>query len=415
MLNKKRPILNKEKGYRIGMRKTSYLFLAGIFFFGVTNSARSDNSFTARVNTKYAYDDNIFRLPDDDPTYQIIHSDSSWSNELVFGIDRTYSRQRFKILSSIEKVKFNRYQNLDHVGHDLDAKWIWQIGNRLTGELDIRETLQLPPYTDVNTIQRNMKKARSSYVSATWQFYPDFNINTNYRQFRYQYELLSQQYNNHDEKYREIGIEYKRLSGSSIGLQARALEATNFPQPGATSSIDKESYTQNDLKLQINWYATALTNINAVVGKTSRRHRSAQIGKNSGPIGRINVVHTRGAKLKLNSSVWQEFAPLEGSQATYSLNRGLNVGAAWEITSKSQITGDLTFERRSYAPRISGSSPGDIHDYTRTAHIALTWVPRRSLSIVAEVSHQNRSGTINFSKSRFDTNSLSLAANFAFK
>lgn len=415
MLNETQPILNKERRYRIEKKKTNYLFLAAIILYVVTNSARSENSLTAHVNTKYAYDNNIFRLPDDEPTYQIVRSDSSWSNELVLAIDRTYSRQRFKILSSIEKVRFNRYQNLDHIGHDFDAKWIWQVGSRLNGELDIRETLQLPSYTDVNTIQRNMKKTRSGYVSATWHFFPKFSINTNFRQFRYQYELLSQQYNNHDEKYREIGIEYKRLSGSSIGLQARMLEANNFPQLGATPFIDRESYTQNDLKLQINWYATGLTNIHAVVGKTSRRHRSTQTGKNSGPTGRIHVVHARGAKIELSSSVWQEFAPLEGSQATYSLNRGLNVGAAWELTSKSKITGDLTFERRSYAARVPGSSPGDIHDYTRTAHIALTWVPRYSLSIVAEVTHQNRSGTIYFSKSRFDTNSLSLAANFSFK
>jgi hypothetical protein len=151
------------------------------------------------------------------------------------------------------------------------------------------------------------------------------------------------------------------------------------------------------------------------LGSTSRTQQHRQAETNSGLTGRVHISHTPRTKLRLDTSIWQEFAPLESRQATYSLNKGINIGAAWELTDKLTITADTVFERRLYVDRSGNQASSDVRDYTRTSHLALKWAPRAIFSLAAQLNHQDRTGANTFTKTNFKANSISLFATFSLK
>jgi hypothetical protein len=378
------------------------------------NEALSANVLGLEVGEKYEYDDNLLKMPNERGEKNI-QSDYSWSQNIVFGIDKQYSRQRFVIVADFERVTFRRLSKLSYIGHNTDLSWLWQSGNDLTGVVGTSDVLQLPSYADVDTDQRNLRKTTSTYATAVWTLHPKVIATARYRKNKYEYELLSQQYNNHDEYYRGIELEYISRSGSTIGIEVRRLSAKNFPQLGGMLAPGQENFKQTDVRLRIDWYLTGKTKVDALLGSTSRTQQHRQAETNSGITGRVHIAHAARTKLRLDASIWREFAPLESSQATYSLNRGINIGAAWELTNKLTITADTVFERRLYVARAADQASSDIRDYTKTNRLTLKWAPRSSFSLVAQLNHQDRTGTNTLTKTNFKANSISLFAKFSLK
>jgi hypothetical protein len=390
----------------------SFTIIIPLFFY--SKEATSATPISIQVNAKYEYDDNLFKMSDERVKQNDIRSDYSWSQVIFLGFDKTYSRQRVQVLANIEKVKFNRFTNLNYVGHKTDINWLWQLGNYVDGTIGISNTLQLPSYADVDSDQRNLKKTKNTNTSVAWHPHPDLIATARYRKDTYDYELLSQQYNNHDENIREIELQYIFPRNSTIGFQIRRLKAENFPRLQNFFESDQKNFTQTDFKLRANLNLTKQTRVDALLGRTSRT-QYLQSEENSGITGRVHITRAAGAKLLLDASVWQEFAPLESRQATYSLNRGISIGTAWEISSKVTISADAMYERRLYGARDDPQRASDIRDYTRTSHLALKWAPRSSISFNAQLNHQNRTGTNAFAKGNFNANNISFTATFFLK
>jgi hypothetical protein len=218
-----------------------------LLLFSYNNEALSANVLGIQVGEKYEYDDNLLKMPNE--RGENIYSDYSWSQNIVFGIDKLYRRQRFMISADFEKVTFRRLSRLNYIGHNTDASWLWQLGNDLTGVIGNSDVLQLPSYADIDTDQRNLKKTTSTYATAVWSLHPKVTATARYRKYKYEYELLNQQYNNHDEYYREVEVKYISRSGSTIGIEVRRLSAENFPQLRGILFPDQENFRQTDVRL----------------------------------------------------------------------------------------------------------------------------------------------------------------------
>jgi exopolysaccharide biosynthesis operon protein EpsL len=362
----------------------------------------------------YGHDDNLLRVPEGQPGFDNQLADSWWTREGGLIFDKTYSRQRITLVGKLSKTSFDHFKQLDYDGKDLQANWAWQLGNHLEGRIGTTYQQVLAPYTDFSSSERNLRKTRTQYAEGAWRFHSAWRARAGYQQDKYTYEAVSNRYNNRTEDAYEFEVDYLPRSGSTVGLVARRVEGKYpYPRPVSPTTFN-DSFTQDELKARVKWLATGSTTIDALVGYTRREQPSFGTGKTSGVAGRINAIYQPRGKMTYKASVWRDFAPLESTVVSYTLNKGASIGAQWDATAKITVNADAIIERRNYAARQASAGYDDLTDSIRTAQLRATWQPRPTIQVQAGLAHQQRSGNATLGSGSFKSNSVTLNANAQF-
>jgi len=370
----------------------------------------------------YGHDDNLLRVPDGNPGFGNQREDSWWTREAGLLFDQTYGRQRIALVGKLSKTEFDHFRQLDYDGKDLQANWYWQLGNRLQGKAGATYQQVLAPYTDFLSSERNLRKTRSTYLDASWRFHAAWQARAGFQRDKYAYDAPSQRFNNRIEDASELELDYLARSGSTVGLVARRVKG-KYPYPRPVGPfVFNDNFTQDELKLRVKWSASGATGVEALVGHTRRKQPSFGPGTTSGVAGKIKATWQPRGKLTWNAAVWRDFAPLESTVVSYTLNKGANAGVQWDATAKIRVNADIVGERRNYNARNGGGGPaylpaylpGALRDSIRTASLRTTWSPRPALQVSAGYAHQARSGAGGLGTASFKSNSLTLSASAQF-
>ena len=365
----------------------------------------------------YGHDDNLLRVPDGSPGFDNRREDSWWTREAGLVFDQTYGRQRVAAYGKLSKSDFDHFKGLNYDGKDARADWYWQLGNRLQGKAGSAYQQTLAPYTDFLSSERNLRRYRSSYADATWRFHAAWQVRAGYQRDKYDYEAASQRFNNRTEDTPELELDYLARSDSTIGLVARRIKG-KYPYPRPVGPfLFNDNFTQDELKLRVKWNASGTTIVEALAGHTRRKQPSFGPGNTSGITGKIKANWQPNGKLTYTAAIWRDFAPLESTIVSYTLNKGASVGAQWDATTRIKVNADIVGERRNYNPREGGATPAirdALRDSLRTASVRATWSPRPTVQVSGGYARQARSGAAGLGTSSFTSNSVTLSASAQF-
>lgn len=383
-------------------------------FAAVPAGAGPNDALHVYGGVAYGHDDNQLRIPDGQPAFDNTRGDSWWTREGGLIFDKMYSRQRITLVAKLSKTNFDHFKQLDYDGKDLQANWAWQLGNHLEGRVGYSMQQVLAPYNDFSSTERNLRRTRSSYAEGAWRFHSAWRVRTGFQRDKYTYEALSNRFNNRTEDATEVELDYLPRSGSTVGLVARRVKGKYpFPRPIGPFTFN-DSFTQDELKARVKWLATGSTTLDALVGYTRREQASFGEGKTSGVAGKITATYQPRGKMTYKASVWRDFAPLESTVVSYTLNKGASLGAQWDATAKISVNADAIYERRNYSARRDFAGSDDLRDSVRTAALRATWHPRPMLQVQGGVAHQERSGSVVLGTGSFKSNSVTLTANAQF-
>jgi len=367
------------------------------------------------AGASYGHDDNLLRVPDNYPAFDGTKADSWWEREGGLIFDKTYSRQRINIVAKLSKYDFNHFKQLNYDGKDLQGTWFWQLGNHLEGKVGTTYQQVLAPYTDFYSNERNLRRSRSKFAEGAWRFHPSFRARAFFQRDQYDYELSSQRYNNRTEDASELELDYLPPSGSTVGLVARHVKGS-YPnrRPIGGSAFISDNFTQDELKARILWIASGHTTIDALVGRTERKQPAFGSEKTSGLTGRVKATYKPRGKMTYNASVWRDFAPLESTLVSYTLNKGASLGAQWDATAKIRVNANAIYEKRNYSARGAFQPVGELRDSIQTDNLSATWSPRPTIQVTAGMAHQKRNGSSALGTGSFTSNSMTLSASGQF-
>jgi exopolysaccharide biosynthesis operon protein EpsL len=390
----------------------SPLFLALV---AVNVAHAGDDGLHVNAGIGWHHDDNLLRVPDNDPGYGGQRSDSWRQVDAGATFDHLYGRQRIQASVQLSQVTFDHFSQLDYDGKDGRATWFWQLGNQLEGRLGASYVELLAPYTDLRTSERNLRVQHSTYFDGAWHMHPRWRARAGFHEDRYTYELSTQRPNNRRERAVETGIDYLAPSGSEAGVVLRRLEGRYpYRRPFALATDDFE---QDEYRLRVNWLASGKTTVNLLAGWTSRDQGAFGRGRVSGVTGRLGVAYEATARTSISAAVWRDFAPIESNVVSYTLNRGASVNASWQATAKLQAGASAAFERRNYSAR-NALPPAlgrvDLDDSLRTANLNLRYMPMQKMRLGITVARQVRSGSRALGIGAFRSTSVGISANIAF-
>jgi exopolysaccharide biosynthesis operon protein EpsL len=392
------------------MRRPYPLCLLISAMFSVPAAAAPNDALQLYGALGYTHDDNLLRVPEGQPAFDNTLGDSWVQAEGGLIFDKTFSRQKLFAQAKLSKVKFNHFKQLDYSGEDLQARWNWQIGNRLEGKAGASYAQTLAPYTDFRSSERNLRQQRRGFVDGAWRFHPRWQVRGGAQRDKFTYEALSQRFNERTEDAVEAGFDYLAPSGSTAGLVARRLKG-KYPnrRPIGPIFID-DSYDQDELKARIHWSASGVTTLELLGGWVKRKQASSSERDTSGVNGKLSASYMPRGKLSINAAVWRDFAPLESTLVSYTLNKGASVGAAWDASAKVRVEGTAIYERRDYTARLVPNSRPGLDDAVRSATLRATYTPARALQLSTAYSHQARSGSAFLGIGGFSSNSISVSA-----
>lgn len=362
----------------------------------------------------WAFDDNLLRQADATPALGGRRSDSFRTLEAGVVVNKRISRQRIAATAKVSQVAFDHFDQLDYDGRDLQATWFWEIGPQFEGHLEGLYIQTLAPYTDFASDQRNLRQQRRQEFDAGWKLHPSWKLRVGAERDKTTYDLPVQRYNNRTEKAVEAELLYRPKSGSALGLVARRVEGSFPYRRPYLATVLTDDFTQNELKLRVNWLASGTTTLQALAGYVRREQPSYGEGSTSGVNGRLSAVYAPRGKVAYNLAVWRDFAPIESPALSYTLNKGASLGATWAASAKVTVEASAVYERRAYTARLDTADAATLRDAVRSASVRAVWQVRPKAQIVGSYSHHARSGSALLGTGKFDANLVQVSANLLF-
>jgi exopolysaccharide biosynthesis operon protein EpsL len=359
----------------------------------VMGAARADISDTFKpfVQVASTYDDNLLRLPDDTPpTFQ--RSDRATQAIAGFMLDRPIGRQKITGQAKISRVTFDHYDQLDYNGKDFNADWAWVLGNQLDGNLGGAYSETLTPFNDFHSDDRNLRKQRRAYFNGGWKFHPSWRARAGFQRYKFNYELQAQRINDRTEDLKEAGIDYLAPSGSRVGLVVRQLKGNYLNERRLGSAFLDEGYTQDELKANVSWLYSEITQLTVLAGYAKRKHDQFTSRDASGANGRVTLTWKPRVKLRFQADAWREFSAVESTLISNSLNKGASLSGNWEITSKVSANAATRREKRDFEPLGNVVFNGGANDTTRNTTVGLQYMPTRKIQLNVSGFREKRSG-----------------------
>jgi len=400
--NPLRPVLSS---FPLPFRRKALVVLIAAVGASSAHAAISD-TIHPFVALNYSHDENLFRL---DNTGSVANSsDNSKQAQAGFSFDRPIGRQIITGQFKVSRVTFDRNEQLNYNGKEFAAAWQWHLGNHLEGHVGASYNQTLTSFADSHSTERNLRTQRRDYADAYWRFHPTWRVHAGYTRDKYNYALTSQAYNNRTEEAGDVGVDYLTAGGSRIGLLARRYKGIYPNHRLSQGTLIDDSFTQDELKADIYWVLSGVSQIQVLAGWAKREHTFFTGRDASGPNGRAYYYWTPAPRAKLTLSAWRDYSAVESSLVNSSLNRGASLSGTYDISSKMQATANYRRENRDFNKTGGLVFPGDVSDTSRVSSAGLTYVPRQFVQVGVNAYHEKRTSSPLFGSGNYTANGMSV-------
>jgi exopolysaccharide biosynthesis operon protein EpsL len=377
---------------------------------------------TPFVEETLTTDDNVFRISKDvDPAAVIGSSsrgDTYRTTSVGLNAEMPLSLQRFVANLTFNSTRYQRFSGLDYDGHDLRARWLWQFGRDMHGELGYADTVSLASFAQLLSTTPDRLRVRQEFVNGTWMVTPDWRLRAAGDHLEQRNNAPATLFNDVTVDAVEAALSRVSKAGNSIGFSTR-LERGKFPtaepftSPLSTTLIDN-AYRQYAAGLTLDWTVTGVSHLVARADQVSRRYDQLPQRNFTGQTGRIELTWTPTGKMSLTAIAQRDISPYEFTRSSLVLIKGFGLRPAWHVTPKIDLSADLEAVTRSYvadAAQALGLS-GQRDDRGRSMSALFSYHPSSSVTLQANVLHETRSSNIAFGD--YAANVAWINARFAF-
>jgi exopolysaccharide biosynthesis operon protein EpsL len=312
--------------------------------------AKEGDTFRPFVSYSRYYDSNLFRLSEReiDAASQAFAETTDQYGVLSAGLDIDWKpgRQRVLARASLSQTRYSRYSSQDNDGYDYQLKWNWQLGNHWSGLVGATESQSQSSYSDVSVsfVPNEVTRDRQ-FASANWLFHPRWEIGLNVHQSDVANSAPAQLISDYEDQGMSATLTYLTPKGSRFSGQLRKVDAD---YPNRVLGVIDNSYSQTEYNLLGDWRSTGKLTARGRLGYVQRDYPNVPARSYDGLNGRVSADYFPTGKTVLNLAVYRELGNSDDANATYSVNTGTSLGAAWQATDKITLRANASFENRDY-------------------------------------------------------------------
>jgi exopolysaccharide biosynthesis operon protein EpsL len=365
------------------------------------------------------YDSNLFLIDSSvDPQTVIGNShrdDTVYNVGLGLKADVPYSRQRFVADISVMDYKYSRFTDLDYVGFNGRANWLWQVGDYLTGDLGIdgSQSLQNYGYATINT-QRNVVRSIRYFFDPRWRIAPNFELQGGLSYQTWTNTLAQADVNDFNQFGTRLGLAYVTPSGNHVGLQVEQWKA-KFPNQGAFNN----DYTDTRVSTFFDWTLTGASQITGSFGYKQRSHDVVEQRDFNGWTGSIGWNWAPTGRTRLGLNLARDIGGVDDLVVTYARTYAITATPTYQLTSKITLNGTARYQDLQFfgntgfvnTTTLSGTL-ADRHDKIVTFGVGGNYQFSRVLSFALNYKWEHRNS--NVALGDYNDNVISLTGQLSF-
>ena len=379
--------------------------------------AKEGDTFRPFVSYTRYYDSNLLRLDDGVPNIQVdenglFFNDPQRSDQysvLSAGVNVDWKPGRQRVIASATKnrVRFSHYDRYDNDGSDYQLKWNWRLGNYWSGQVGATESVSQSDFEYVKV--NNQITRENQFASADWQFHPRLSVGLGAAAATVTNSIFPQTLLDYENQSVTATLGYTTPKGSKLRGQFRQVDG-EYPNRPPGSLVDP-LYTQTEYNLLGDWSVTGKLITRGKIGYVQRENDTKSERDFSGLNGRLSADYYPTGKTMLNWAIYREIANSDDVNATYRLNTGTSLGAAWLATSKITLRANTTFENRSFEGS-TGAGGTQRDEDVLSGSLSLSYAPVRMATIDLGLQAGRRDSNIPVNDYTFHSVFVSVRADF---
>ncbi|NDP47073.1 MAG: putative exosortase B-associated extracellular polysaccharide biosynthesis transporter EpsL [Sulfuriferula multivorans] len=386
--------------------------LATGLLFGLPAVAKEGDTFRPTVSYARYFDNNLFRLAESE--YALVPERSDQYGVLSAGLNVDWQPGRQQLLVSANKtqVRYSRNAQLDNDGSDYSLKWNWRVGNYWSGQVGATETVSQSDFTNLGTQINNQVTSENRFASARWQIHPRFSAELGASETVVTNSTVQRKPLDYEAKSASATLKYSTPKGSNLQGQVVRING-EYTNRLASIFVDR-AYTQTEYNLISDWSFSGKVIPHAKIGYIQRENDTVSQRNFSGFAGRLSADYYPTGKTALNWAVYRELGNSDDINASYQINTGTSLGAAWRATSKITLRTNVSYENRSFQGGAGFAPPGLVQrdEDTLSGALSMSYAPVRPVTIDLGLQAGRRDSNISANDYTFNMFYVSLRADF---
>ncbi len=375
-------------------------------------TAKEGDTFQPFVSYARYYDSNLYRLAASEKNLVPQLSDQYGVLSAGLNVDWQPGRQRVIASASKNLVRFSRYSHLDYDGSDYQLKWNWRLGNRWSGQVGATESTTQSSLSDQLGLPVNNTVTRENrFANADWQFHPRWHVGLGAAAVTSTNSTALRAPLDYEDTSVSATLGYTTPKGSKLRGQLRQVDGE---YPNRPMVFLDRFYTQTEYNLLGDWSLTGKLTARGRIGYTRRENDTQSQRDFSGVTGRLSADYFPTGKTMLTWAAYREIANSDDLNASYQLNTGTSLGAAWLLASRVTLRASGSFENRSFEGDTGVVIPGLVQrdEDTLSGSLSLSYAPVRMTTIDLGVQAGRRDSNMAVNDYTFRSVFVSVRADF---
>ncbi len=362
------------------------------------------------VAETFIHDDNVFRISGkSDPTSVLGSSskgDSYYTTSVGLNFDVPVSRQRFLGGLSWNDNRYDRYTVLDFTEHHGRALWQWQAGDELSGELGYANDRALSSLANVQggiqSSTPNGLEMQKAFVNSAYMLTPRWRVRGELKRLDQANGVAERQVDDITDDGIDLTLSYITPAQNQIGVGVQMHDANLPNRQAINGALVDNSYRQNKIRIVAEWSISGHSRLSASVGQVHRRFAQISQRDYEGGIYRAEYEWKPTGKLTFLATALRDIS------APDEINAGVNVGfvfmkaislrPTFRVSEKVNVSGALEVSDWNYLgdPGLVLGTVVPRTDRVRTASLAISYLPLRTVRLELGLRHETRSSTFAF-------------------
>jgi hypothetical protein len=344
--------------------------------------------FNPYASLEYAYDSNIFRLDNRQPSIGS-RADRYTTVDVGFNSDIKEGQQRFLLDGVYSPVSYAEHNVLNYEGGKFGAVWHWAESPALTGVAGYRFTRSLRDFANQLAPSRvkDVRDEQRFFGSGDWNV-----VNNWVWGVRAEYADIT------FDSTPTLDL-HKSTAGTSLTYVSRAGNELVFDLEdihGTYTDNSGSSFDQYTVGPTLKWKYTVRTELDATVAYSSRRYTGTggpfrgQRPSYSGPVANVVLTIADAGRGSFKAAAYQEVSNLTDEIPDYAVVDGLSLEPGWTLSNGIVVSLRGVYEHRDFrAATGSLARQDDIGTFTGI----LDWPIGRHWKFTASTTTEKRSST----------------------
>lgn len=375
-----------------------------------TVAAETDDKVEVYVAGRMTTENNVFRVANNP------ERDTHVTTTVGLNVDKTVSRQRFLAGASLDLVRYDRFADLNHLGRNARALWLWELGNQWSGQLGYAERKSLASFSNIPGRSNNSLKIQRVHGEAAYLLTPSWQLQAGIaEQLQINSEQIRQE-NDVDLRTLTLAVNYISPASNKVGIGFTQDDGRLLHRQIVGALSHDNSYTQRAIDVHADWAFGGKSRLKARLAQVQRDYDELSYRDYDGTTFNLRYDWQPTGKLALVLVAQRDITPDDDIQTSFVLIKGVAFRPSYALSEKLRLLATADFSTRDFLGD-HGLAPGTMtgrSDRVRLLSAAVSYQPMPSLTLQLSGQRESRSSNYRLADYSYKADVLNLSARFTF-